>query len=288
MAEVDLAIFRENISDADFKRLKEYIESHCGIKLGDTKRQMVEGRLRKRLREHGFASYREYLDFVFHTPQGEDEIISLIDVLTTNKTDFFREPAHFDFLVGHAIPEIIPLLRRDNRRIFKVWSAGCSTGEEPYTLAMVLFDALASYGSSIDFSILATDISTQVLEKAHQGIYDQAKVESQIPSSLQRKFMLRSKDRSRKLMRFAPEVRSRLSFKRLNFMDATYGLKEKFDVIFCRNVLIYFDKKTQEAILRKQIAHLSDDGYLFLGHSETLNGMNLPLRGCYPTVYKKI
>ena len=204
----------------------------------------------------------------------------MIDEVTTNKTDFFREPAHFKFLVDKALPELI---RR--KRSVTVWSAGCSTGEEPYTLAMVLKD----YGDSIPgfgFLILATDISTAVLEKAQRAIYEEEKV-IPVPAEFKRRYLLKSKDRARKVVRITPELRASVRFRRLNFMDNDFGFREPMDIIFCRNVIIYFDKPTQEKLLNRFCRHLAPGGYVFMGHSEALIDMKVPLVPVAPTVYRK-
>jgi chemotaxis protein methyltransferase CheR len=199
----------------------------------------------------------------------------MIDQVTTNKTDFFREPAHFDYLTRKALPEITR-----TQRTVTVWSAGCSSGEEPYTLAMVLKE----YGC--DFIILATDISTKVLDKAKLAVYDDERV-GPIPDPLKRKYLLRSKNPAKKLYRVIPALRDCVRFRRLNFMEGDFGFREPMDVIFCRNVIIYFDKPTQERLLNKFCNYLSPQGYIFMGHSETLLGMDVPLVPAAPTVYRR-
>ncbi|MGA8530708.1 MAG: protein-glutamate O-methyltransferase CheR, partial [Acidobacteriaceae bacterium] len=166
-----------------------------------------------------------------------------------------------------------------------VWSAGCSSGEEPYTLAMVMSEYAEAH-AGFRFRILATDISTQVLEKAQLGIYTAESVEP-VPPALRRKYLMRSRERDSNQVRVAPELRRLVEFRRLNFMDADYGLPEKADAIFCRNVLIYFDRATQETILRKLTGQLAQDGYLFVGHSETLHDMQLPLTAMGPALYRR-
>ncbi len=190
--------------------------------------------------------------------QGQkEEIVHLIDVVTTNKTDFFREPGHFEFLVQKALPDLVA--RNESGRQLLVWSAGCSTGEEPYTLAMVLNEyGLAHPG--FRFRVLATDISTTVLAKAKLGVFSHEVVRP-VPSELRRKYFMRSRDPGSNVLRVVPELRRLVEFRRLNFMDADFGLSEKADVIFCRNVIIYFDRPTQERILQKLAAQLVPGGY---------------------------
>ena len=211
---------------------------------------------------------------------GEREITALIDVITTNKTDFFREPGHFEFLTGVALPS----LAAGSSRPLNVWSAGCSSGEEPYTLAIVLSE-YAQEHPGFQFSILATDISTRVLEKARLGVYDIGTI-APIPAEAKRKYLLKSRDRNKPRARVAPEIRARVAFQRLNLMDAEFGLANPMDVIFCRNVVIYFDKTTQEQLIRKFARNLRPRGYLFMGHSETLHGFDVPLAQVAPTVYR--
>jgi chemotaxis protein methyltransferase CheR len=276
-----------SLNDKQFEKLSLFIHEECGIKIPPTKKTMLEVRLRKRLRTLGIPNFDEYVKFLFSDSGMNDEIVHMIDVVTTNKTDFFREPKQFPFLTDYALPEIIKAYKVGNGRKLKVWSAGCSTGEEPYTLAIVLNEfAENTETRNFDYSILATDISTEVLNKAAMAIYDMERVEP-IPFELKKKYLLRSKDPQKKVVRIVPELRKKVEFARVNFMDYNLGLKEKVDVIFCRNVIIYFDKETQERIIRKLTDNLNSGGYLFLGHSETLFSMSLPLTQLAPSIYKK-
>jgi len=275
----------DGITEKDFDRFSRLVYDTCGIKLPPHKKSMLEARLRKRLRSLALSSFEEYGEYVF-SPEGlENELISLIDVVTTNKTDFFREPAHFNFLIETALPTLINDYGVGIDRPLRLWSAGCSTGEEPYTLAMVLSE-FAENVPGFDFQIFASDISTKVLELARQGIYNVDKV-APVPSLLQKKYLLRSKDPERRQVRIAPELRSKASFRRVNFMDDDYAIRESFDIIFCRNVIIYFDRPTQEVFLGKLCRHLRAGRYIFMGHSETLNGMDLPLHQVAPSSYRK-
>ncbi len=246
---------------------------------------MLQARLQRRLRCLSMKSYGEYCDYIF-SPEGmQEELTRMIDLVTTNKTDFFREPAHFDYLVENCLPALADPDGLGFRKRVAVWSAGCSTGEEPYTLAMVLSE-YAEESPGFQFSLLATDISTRVLQTAAVGIYDSEKVHP-VPIAMKRKYLLRNKDRSKDLVRIAPGLRALVKFRQLNFMDADFGIAEPMDVIFCRNVIIYFDKKTQEKLLLRFCRHLAPGGYVFLGHSETIFGMDLPLVQMAPTVYRK-
>ena len=273
------------LSQEDFLRVSAFVRDRCGIKLPPSKKTMVEARLRKRLRALGMPSYEEYCDYLFGPDGQKEEVVRMIDLITTNKTDFFREPAHFDFLVRVCLPEFCDAGRGGAWRKMLLWSAGCSTGEEPYTLAMIL-SAFAETCAGFRFSILATDISTRVLEKASLGVYDAEKAEP-VPPAMKRQYLLKSRDRSKGLVRVAPALRSLVEFRRLNLMDEDFGIREPVDVIFCRNVIIYFDKATQETLVRRFARRLVPGGFLFLGHSETLWGMDVPLLQVAPTIYRK-
>jgi chemotaxis protein methyltransferase CheR len=284
---------KNRISAHEYQRLAHLIRLECGIDFPPAKRDMVESRLARRARALGIESLSAYCEHL-HTSEGRrEEVGRLIDEVTTHKTDFFREPAHFDYLVDRIVPE---LMRAGIglRRPLRVWSAASSTGEEPYTLAMVLLDYGASLASpeagfqpTFRFSIEATDVSQGVLEKARHAVYPSSAV-APVPAAFRRKYLLRSKDRQRSLVRIAPEVRSRVEFRPLNLMDSDYGFSGLLDVIFCRNVMIYFDRATQRQILLKILSALPEGGYLIMGHSESLNGLDLPVHQAAPTVYRRL
>lgn len=281
-----LSPFELRLTGRDFERFSRLIYDQCGIRLPPHKQSMLEARLRKRLRALGLGSFEAYAELIFSGRAPDGELVSLIDVVTTNKTDFFREPAHFDFLVRTALPALIDCSGAGIARPLRVWSAGCSTGKEPYTLAMVLSEFRDSH-PGFNFEILGTDISTDVLEKALKGIYAEEKAEP-IPPALRRKYLLRAKNPEQRRVRIVPELRNLVRFRRLNFLAADYGMREPFDVIFCRNVLIYFDRPTQERLLGRFTQQLEAGSFLFLGHSETLLGLHLPLKQLAPSVYQKI
>lgn len=281
---VSFALDRATMTDSDFSQMSEFIHTVCGIKLLPAKKTMLEGRLRKRMRALGIGSFDAYCKYLMSTQGLEAEAVHMVDVVTTNKTDFFRESDHFEFLVGSALPELAR--SRKPGHTVKIWSAGCSSGEEPYTLAMVLNEYARAY-PEFRFSLLATDISTRVLEAARQAIYHHDRIEP-VPMALRKRYLLRSRDKSKKLVRIVPEVRSQVSFRRLNLKDPDYHIRESMDVIFCRNVLIYFDKEMQEKVLRQFCRHLHTGGFLFTGHSETIQGMNLPVVPATTTVYRRI
>lgn len=279
-----LTVVPSGMSTADFNRLSGFILNEFGIKLPPVKKTMLQGRLQKRLRALDIPSYKAYIDYIFSSEGKSNELIHMIDVVTTNKTDFFRENNHFEFLQSHILPEF--MARTQGRDIFRVWSAGCSSGEEPYTMAIVLQE-FAQEHPGFQYSIFGTDISTQVLNKAASAIYPMERVHV-IPMALKKKYFLKSKDKLKPSVRVIPELRKKVTFQRLNFMDSYYRIDLKFDAVFCRNVLIYFDKTTQEKVINRQLLNLKKDGYYFLGHSESIMNMHLPLRQVKPTVFKKI
>ena len=273
----------EEISTADFSRLRRLIYEQSGISLGSDKKTMLELRIKRRLRSLNLHSYAQYCEYLFAHQGQKQEIVHLIDVVTTNKTDFFREPSHFELLVQKAVPDVLAAAGSETPVL--AWSAACSTGEEPYTLAMVLTEYALSH-PGFRFRVLATDISTSVLAKAKLGVYS-ADVVRPVPPEMRRRYFLRSRDPDSKVLRVVPELRQLVEFRRLNFMDTDFGLSEKVHVIFCRNVLIYFDRTTQEKILQKLARYLVPAGYLFVGHAETLHDMDVPVAPVAPALYRK-
>ncbi|MBU1101816.1 MAG: chemotaxis protein CheR [Bacteroidetes bacterium] len=277
---------QETLSKSDFERLSTFIYNEVGIKMPETKKTMVEARLRKRLRDLEMSSYNEYCEFLFSKDGSAAEITNMVDVITTNKTDFFREPNQFTFLSRNALPELKNMTGAGVQRPLKIWSAGCSTGEEPYTLTIVLSEFAKSV-PRYTYSILATDISTRVLQKAASAIYEDNRT-TPIPQDLLKKYFLRSKDKSKKMVRVIPALRQMIEFRWLNFMDDDFGINDTFDIIFCRNVIIYFDKATQDKLIAKLVSYINPGGYLFLGHSESIFNMNLPLTQLAASTYRKV
>jgi len=271
-----------SLPERDFKRLADFIYTECGIKLPPAKKTMLEARLHKRLRVLEMTSYSDYCDFLF-SPRGlESELVSLIDTVTTNTTEFFREPKHFDVLNTMVLPDF--LSRHGVGMPLRLWSAGCSTGEEPYTLAMVLAE-YARQTNGFQFGILATDISTQVLKRAMNATYALERADS-IPLEYKKRYMLKGKNRFQGLARFSRALREHIRFDRLNFMEE-FSFDKPMHIIFCRNVIIYFDRKTQEGLLGRFCNCLERGGFLFIGHSESITGMDLPLTPVAPTVYRR-
>ncbi len=276
------------LTQKEFHRLSGFIYAELGIKMPEAKQTMLSGRLQKRLRTLKLGSYGEYCDFLFSAEGMNSELMHLFDAVTTNKTDFFREPAHYDILTRRVLPELIRRGEAGVRRTLRLWSAGCSSGEEPYTLTMVLRDVQQARPElGFQFEILATDISTRVLEIARKAIYPQERI-APVPPEMRRRYLLRGKGAQQGMVRVAPENRALVRFGRLNFMDDDFGLDQTMDIIFCRNVIIYFDKPTQERLMNKFCRHLHPGGYLFVGHSESLHGFRVPLVQVAPTVYQKL
>ncbi len=273
---------RTTMSSKVFKKLSEFINAYSGIKMPPEKKILLESRLNKRLRHLNMKSYEEYCDFLFSATGKRQELIHMIDVVTTNKTDFFRESMHFDFIRDHIFPQY----KETKINKINIWSAGCSTGEEVYTTCMIL-EELREYWAGTDYSVTGSDICSQVLEKAALAVYPEERTMT-IPLAIKRKYFLKSKSATDKTVRIIPELRGKTNFIRLNFMDENFDLPNNFDIIFCRNVLIYFDNRTQENVLKKLCAKLKVGGYLFIGHSESLTNMNLPLTQVKPTVFRKI
>lgn len=273
----------ESLSNTDFNRLRSLIYAESGINLNAEKKTMLETRLRRRLSSLKMVSYSEYCDYALAHDGREEELVHLIDAITTNKTDFFREAGHFEYLTSKALPDLA--LRNGSCRKSFFWSAGCSTGEEPYTLAIVLSE-YAELHPGYRFNVLASDICTAVLEKASMGIFKE-EVAGPVPLNLRRKYFMRSRNRESKLLRVVPELRQLITFQRINLIDQDFGLSEAPEVIFCRNVIIYFDRQTQVRILQKLTQKLAPGGYFFSGHSESLQGMDLPLIPVGQAVYRK-
>lgn len=279
----ELDCFKAELSEKDFKAFSEFIYNEYGIKMPAIKRIMLQGRLLKRIRELNFNSYTEYKNYFFSKEGQEKELFNFLNVVTTNKTDFFREPVHFDFLRDNVLPAFTS---GSNNGPFKVWSAGCSSGEEPYTISILLNEyKLKTPG--FNFNILGTDISNRVLTNASKGVYAENKI-ALLPMDYKKRYFLKSKDRANPTVRVRPELQKDITLKHVNLMNKTFDVTEKFNVIFCRNVLIYFDRETQESVINKLSNYLLPGGIFFIGHSESLSGMNVPLEHIRPTIFRKI
>lgn len=283
---ITTALDEHKLSNETFSRISRFIDIEYGIQLPPSKKVMVESRLQKRLRKLNIKSFSDYADYIF-SPKGEKaEMVSMVDLITTNKTDFFREADHFDYLLNNILPEMPSLSRSGIEGTFNVWSCGCSSGEEPYTLAMVLSE-FAERSPSFKYRIKGTDVSSDVLTKAKKAIYTERDVEP-VPMQFRRKYLLRSRDNTNHLVKIKPEIQGKVQFEHLNLMDKQYSITGGMDIVFFRNVAIYFTKSTQEEIINKICRHLKSGGYLFIGHSESLFNMKVPVRQIGSTIYRKL
>jgi len=274
------------LSIANYSRIATLISTEVGIKLPPSKRLMLEGRLRKRVRALGHDSMDAYCDYLFRENGLEHERPYLINAVTTNKTDFFREPEHFTLLQERLVPALLKLRAGERNPLLKIWSAASSTGAEAYTLAMVLAD-LAAARHDFRYSILGTDISTAVLALGQRAVYPTELI-APVPAGMQARYLMHARrPGNRPEVRIVPELRRLVQFARLNLMDRTYPFDRDVDVVFLRNVLIYFEKRDQEAVIARLIEHLRPEGYLVLGHSESMIGTSIVLRQVAPAVFQK-
>ncbi len=267
------------VSDRDFSRFQALINREAGIWLAPVKKALLVGRLAKRLRELGLADYGAYYAVV---EADEAERVRMLDCICTNETHFFREPRHFEFLADRVFPQWRAEADAGARpRRLRVWSAACSTGEEPYSLAMSL---LTAFPAGWDLEILATDLSTRVLDRARNGVWSLDKAK-EIPDAYLKAFMLRGFGSQEGLMKAGPELHGLVRFARLNLNGDGWPALGQFDLVFCRNVLIYFDRVTKLRVVDRLLDRLASAGYLFLGHAESLGGFTTRARPVLPTVY---
>jgi len=274
------------MSRDSFTRFAEFITRELGIKIEPSKVSMIQSRLARRVRELGLESIDEYCEHFFSAASDDLERVHFVNAVTTNKTDFFREAEHFKHLTHKVLPTIErQIAERRGQRNLNIWSAACSSGEEAYTLAMVLSEYALTH-APLTFQILATDVSTKVLEMGKGGIYSMSQI-APVPDAMRRKYLRMGVGKHHSLVRVVPTLRQYVSFCYLNFMDTSYGIREMFDIIFCRNVLIYFDRPTQEAVINKLCRHLHPGGFLFISHSESLAGLNVPLEALGAACYQK-
>lgn len=267
------------LTEADLLYFCTVIKDRAGISLKPAKHDLVRTRLRARVIANGFKSYKEYRDYLKSIPANHSEWQSFTNVLTTNKTDFFREPKHFDFLVQHIIPEWV----KSGKKLFRIWSAACSTGEEPYTLAMILERALPT---GCDFKILATDIDTEVLKTAENAVYPISKL-SEISHEYQLNCLNLGKGEASGWFRIKPRLKEKVFFKQVNLVDSEKPSEESFDLVLCRNVLIYFGQTEINFVQEKLLLATRPSGHLFIGHSETFQGFTHKWKYVGPSIYKK-
>lgn len=272
------------LSDIDFRQFSGLVYEKCGINLHRGKKELVRARLGRRLREGGFKDFKAYYRFLTQDDSG-DELVQMLDAISTNLTSFFREERHFDFLIKEIFPTCIADQKAGRRRRLRFWSAGCSSGEEPYSLAIWLLEYFGDRALH-EMKILATDISTKVLSKAKRGVYPAVRLEK-ISNALLRKYFRRGYGKHEGYFRVKPFLQEMIQFRRLNLIEP-FPFKRGFDLILCRNVMIYFDKSIQEALVNKLYDALCHGGYLFVGHSETLMGVDHRFRYVRPSIYRKV
>jgi chemotaxis protein methyltransferase CheR len=271
-----------SLEDAEFAFLRRFVYDHCGISLSEQKRQLVQGRLQRRLRALRLRDFSDYCELLQRDP--ESELGELASAISTNVTSFFREMHHYDLLVEKLLPEWLAQKRRDGSRL-RIWSAGCSTGEEPYALAMVLAEALERAGGNVDAKILATDLSPQALETARRGVYPSDRLGG-VSDERRKRWFLRGQGEYEGLVTVHPRLRELVTILPLNLLH-DWPMQGPFDAIFCRNVVIYFDKPTKERLFARYAGMLPVGGYLFLGHSESMHGLSNAYDLIGRTVYRK-
>jgi chemotaxis protein methyltransferase CheR len=274
-----------SISVEDFDTIRNLIFEEAGISLSDAKRAMVSSRLAKRLHHLKLQSYSDYLDYLATRDLDGSERQAMINCLSTNKTDFFREPHHFEFLQNVVFPQLERDALRGKSRRLRIWNAGCSTGEEPYTTAITILEHFGLH-QGWDIRILASDINTAVLDTAAAGIYDAERIQY-MDERIKRKYFLRGTGNQAGLYKVCPAVQRLVQFRQINFMDDTWPINTLFDVIFCRNVIIYFNTMTQRRLMPRLVERLTKNGYLMLGHSENLCWLNDLLKPLGNTVYQR-
>ncbi len=271
------------LSEKEFQAFSDLVHRKAGINLHSGKKQLVRARLAARIRSLKLGTFSQYYDYVINDHKG-DELVLLLDSISTNLTQFFREPKHFDFMAEKFLPELAAARLKSDQRQIRVWSAGCSTGEEPYSIAITLLDNLSSF-TGWDIKILATDLSTRVLGVARQAVYAEERVRD-IPAATMRKYFQAGRGDWSGCFKVKDAVKKLVVFRRLNLMDPL-PFSNPMDLIFCRNVMIYFDKKTQGELVDRLYQSLAKDGYLFIGHSESLTGVKHSFKYVQPTVYRK-
>ncbi|MBE9515737.1 MAG: protein-glutamate O-methyltransferase CheR [Proteobacteria bacterium] len=273
----------KKLTDKEFNNFRKLIYRETGISLSEHKRALVMSRLAKRLRLHGLPSYKDYYDFIVSSGN-EDELREMTNAITTNKTSFFREDYHFKFLETNLFPKLVQKGINGAARNLRIWSAGCSTGEEPYTIAMTAHNYFENH-SNWKIDITATDIDTNVLERSNNGVYP-LELADQIPDKLLNKYFMRGIDENAGYFRASNNLRSLIHFQQLNLNHPSWDIKGKFNIIFCRNVIIYFDRPTQKKLISRFIQHLEPNGLLMLGHSESLHGHDLDLLNLGKNIYQ--
>ncbi|MFU8819558.1 MAG: CheR family methyltransferase [Desulfurivibrio sp.] len=270
------------ISDREFRLIRTLVYERFGINLTDQKRALVVGRLQKLLRDGGFSSFDHYHEAVTADKSGT-ALDQLVNRISTNYTYFNREQAHFQFFTQTVLPDLVARQRTRNHRDLRIWSAGCSSGEEPYMLTMLMMEHLGSDYDSWSAGVLATDISEQALGKARRGVYDDDQI-AKVPAAIKHKYFKRLENGS---WRVIEKLQGQVTLRRFNLMNRQFPFKKPFQVIFCRNVMIYFDTPTRQALVKRYHQHLEPGGYLFIGHSESLGREQDDFQYIMPAVYRR-
>ena len=273
----------QDLTAEEYELFRRLVYEQSGINLGPQKQQLLRARLGKLLRGRGFRSYRAYYEYVRGDASG-NELCALIDAISTNTTHLFRERQHFDFLAEVLRARWVDAAASARPRNLRIWSAGCSSGEEPYSIAMTVDDTLAPLGR-YDWKLLATDVSTRMLAKAREGVFEAHRLGT-VPDTFRRRYFVPAAGAAG-CVQIRPELRQRICFSRLNLMDEQFPFRHGFDFIFCRNVMIYFDRATQTRLVAKFARHLRPGGHLLIGHSESLNNIEHPLTYVRPTIYRR-
>ena len=267
--------------------ISSHIENEFGIRMPEMKKALLTGRLAKRLRILGINTYGEYFEYIRSNEGMIHEYPVFADLVSTHETSFFREPVHFDFLLETALPRIAQEITGSDREL-RILSAACSTGEEAYSIACTVEEYnRKSGGKPFAYRITGTDISRKVVQTAARGVYTENRMEK-VPLDIAKKYFMRSRNRTSQMVRIVPEIRSHMEFIVMNLMDKSYPINRNYHIIFCRNVLIYFEKEIQVMVVSRLCSHLEPGGLLFIGHSETLIGLDLPLKGVAPCIYTRL
>ncbi|MEZ6040344.1 MAG: CheR family methyltransferase [Planctomycetaceae bacterium] len=270
----------------EFKLFRELIYAEAGISMSEAKFQLVESRLQKRLRKLQLNSFSRYYDFLQNEDRNGEERLQMINALTTNKTDFFRENHHFEYMREELLPSIEAQARETGHYKLRIWSAACSTGEEPYTLAMTLLEYFgAAKAAQWDIRILASDVDTDVLANAEQGVYHEDKAD-EIPADLRKRYFRKEVRGKDTVWVAGPELKQLIAFRRINFIESPWPINTSFDIIFCRNVMIYFDEPTQDRLVSRFAEQLVPEGHLFIGHSESIMRIEGVYRPLGKTIYR--
>lgn len=270
------------LSDSEFRAIRDLVYKHTGIYLTENKKTLIVARLHRMLIEKGFKDFSAYCAFVGKDSSGR-ALSDLVNRISTNHTFFYREKAHFEFFSARTLPEVRDMLMKNHSRDLRVWCAGCATGEEAYTIVMMMLEYFGSEYFNWDAGVLATDISEKVLDIAKEGFYSEERLEH-LPEYLKKKYFRKT---LKGLWEISDIVRKEVTFRRFNLMNPTFPFKEKFHIIFCRNVMIYFDRFAKDALVKRFYEMTSPGGYLFVGHSESLERNRTAYRYVVPAVYKK-